>query len=207
MKISTGILLVFLCIAVVLTAGCANNSSDPAVGTYTEKTTGKSTFSLNGDGTFNWKFPYYTVNGRWERVDQTTIKLDGKVESSGGKIPVPATITFNPTDKTLQIGSMMYDSKGASGGIKQSKIISFTAQSIGNMSEIHKIRVINMGGQNVPDLVSYQIKIDNKTTVVVNDKTIGKETEIPNMSPGSHIVVITATFTDGTTQFMFGHSA
>lgn len=101
-----------LCIAGTCLAGCTTaKSADPALGTYSDPARSGPeavTFTLNGDGTFSWTFPLYTVSGRWERVNDTAIGLSGRVSSSAGFLSVPKTVTFDPAQKTLQIGSTTY---------------------------------------------------------------------------------------------------
>ena len=198
-------LICSLCILTVFLAGCAGigpKSSDPAVGMYGDPTRSELnavTFTLNGDGTFTWKFPLYTVNGRWERIDSTTISLEGNVESSAGSISVPKTISFDPEKKTLLVGSTTYK-MGVTG--KKSRVVAFTAISTGDTKEIHDVRVVLLGGQSVADTSSYVISIDGKTATEVTDITVGKETMITGLSPGSHRVVVTAKFTDDTESIM-----
>lgn len=194
-----------LCIAAVFLAGCAGSgakSADPAVGTYGDPTRSAAeavTFTLNGDGTFAWKFPLYTVTGRWERVDDTTISLDGKVESSAGAIAVPKTATFDPAKKTLQIGSTSYK-LGATG--KKWRTVAFTAANNGDGKAVHDLSVVCQGGPDVTDMTKYVIKIDGNTTREVSGNTIGKETLISDVAAGAHRVLVIAQFNDGNEQTM-----
>lgn len=203
------LLFCILCVASVLLAGCAGSgakSADPAVGTYGDPARSAAepvTFTLNGDGTFAWKFPLYTVNGRWERVDDTTISLDGKVESSAGAISVPKTVTFDPVQKTLQIGSTTYK-LGATGA--KSHMVAFTAQNAGDSSAIHDVNVVFQGGSSAADLTGYVISVDGTAATEVTDTTIGKETVVTSLSPGKHYIMVTAKFNDGTEAKMFGSS-
>jgi len=207
MEKSVVLLFALLCFATVFLAGCAGfgaMSADPAVGTYgdpTRYTVNAVTITLNGDGTFAWKFPLYTVNGRWERVDDTTISLEGKVDSSAGAISVPQTATFDPAQKTLKVGSTTYK-MGVIG--KKSRVIAFTAANKGDGKEVHDITVTFMGGSDATDLTGYVILIDGKTATEVTDTTLGKETTVTGVSPGSHYMKVIAKFNDGTEDEVWG---
>jgi hypothetical protein len=185
----------------VIAAGCTSvgsSSADPVVGSYGDPTKWEVDaviFTLNGDGTFTWKFPLYTVSGQWEKVDDTTIKLEGKVDSSKGRISVPGTITFNPTEKTLQIGTTTYK-KGVIG--KKSRAVAFTAQSKGNVSGPHTIVVTFQGGQDVKDMTGYHIGVEGTSGKDITDTTVGLKTEVSDLSAGPHYVVVTVKFNDGT---------
>lgn|GEM_PF-7070965 len=123
--------------------------------------------------------------------------------SPDGAISVPKTITFDPAQKTLQIGSTT-SKLGATGA--KSHMVAFTAKNAGDGTSVHDVTVIHQGGPSAADLTGYVISVDGKASAEVTNTTIGKETVITGLSSGNHYIMVTAKFNDGTEATMFVRS-
>ena len=187
------IVLFFLITTGVVIAGCSQStqSNEPFIGTYTDTATGKIAFTINGDGSFVWKYPQMSIPGTWQKEDATTIRLSGGVQTGAGTISVPPTISYDPEKQTLQIGSFTY-TKGSGGSapgaaVNTEKFVSlkvYRPPHTGNI-ELAIIRIYGM--ESVQSLTCTFTGNQSPVTVTINNPKLRDTLTCTSCPPGDGI--------------------